>query len=126
MFSRITQFAGLWWGSCLLFSLNAQGQQTTNPFASKANRSFVPVNTRALNSVVINGQAMASNGRIAAINHAVSSSQPLALPSRLAILPDGFEVKKSAQTGLPIFIKGIAPHSPNARMDAQQASFTYL
>ncbi len=126
MFYKITQFAGLWWVNCLLLSLTAWGQQTTHPFASKANRSSVPVNTGALKPVVINGQVAASNGRIAVVNRSALSGRPLSLPSRLATVPDGFEVKKSTQTGLPIFIKGIAPHSANARIDARQASVTYL
>src|SRR5690349_6221967 len=126
MFSRITQLKGLWWGICLLLSVTAQGQQTAKPFASKANRSLIPVNTSSLNPVVINGHSAASNGRIATANRSISLNQPLSMPNRLTTVPGGFEVKKSAHTGLPIFIKGIAPNSSNARMDAQQASFTYL
>src|SRR4051794_9344754 len=121
MLSKITHFTGFCWGSCLLLSLTAHGQQTTHPFASKANRTPEPIQARTLKPVVMNRPALAGNARIATTNHSLPFSRPLSLPTRLATVPDGFEVKKSARTGLPIFIKGVAPGSANARMDAQQA-----
>jgi Zn-dependent metalloprotease len=104
---------------------NAQEKRSAPSFSSKASRT-APVDVSALHATVINGQQSKPNGRIQATSHSYFHAGYIPTFTGLPTVPTGLEVKKSAQSGLPIFIKGALPNNPNARMDAKQTSFAYL
>ena len=109
-----------------LFTVSAaNAQPTPAPFASKVHRDAAPVDTRALRATVVDGSRSAPNARL----QALARTGPFAALPVLNVMarpPGGLEVSRSARTGLPIFIKGTLPGLPNARTDAQSASFAYL
>jgi Zn-dependent metalloprotease len=99
--------------------------------AGKVNRQPASLQTETLHATPVNGSrtATASDkaGRRAA--SVFSASMPSASLRLNSDLP-GFEVKRSAQTDLPIFIRGTVPGastmSANGRLDLQKAVTNYL
>ncbi|MBC7923965.1 MAG: M4 family metallopeptidase [Ferruginibacter sp.] len=120
-----TYLVGLLGCGWLLALPAANAQRTPAPFAAKAHRNATPVDTRSLHATVTDGSRNAPNARLQA-RVRTGPFAPLPALNVPARVPGGLEIKTSARTGLPLFIKGTLPGLPNARTDARQASLAYL
>lgn len=125
----LTSLAGIITGSWLVCQSPVLSQ-STHPFAEKTkkNTAVAPVQKPApltLPAYLLNrpSSANVSNRRVAA---------PAFKPKSLRFAADSslLKIKRSAQTGLPIFIEGNPmppqPAGKNARISAEQASLAYL
>jgi Zn-dependent metalloprotease len=120
------------WSSSLLFA-----QQPSSSLAKKGIRLSTPVNTTMLNPVTIKGQHVqkeSSTGRqqSSLIPSYLQGKQLRIAPSTTPAatnLPQ-LEVKRSVQTGLPIFIRetkgGFSLGATNGRVDLNRAAPAYL